>query len=143
MSEQNVAAAISYWNAANNHDPVEMKSVLATDYIHHDADLPIPDADRDTHVQIHASGMFAAFPDLHITIHDTIDEGDRVVVRWSVSGTHNGELPGNPPIPATGKQIGAYGISIHRIAGNKLAETWVNFDGLRMMQELGVIPTPE
>ena len=142
MSEQNIAVALKYWNAANSHDPDGMKAVLATDYVHHDPNLPVPDADRDTHVQIIAGGFFSAFPDLHMTIHDFIAEGDKVVVRWSFTGTHNGEVPGNPPLPATGKQIGPYAIAIHRVAGDKLAETWVTFDALRMMQELGVIPTP-
>ena len=142
MSEENKAVARRYWGAANSHDGNQMREVLATDYVHHDPGLPVPDADRETHIQIIAGGMFQAFPDLHVTIHDMVAEGDRVAVRWSFSGTHNGELPGNPPLPPTGKQIEVNAVAIHRVAGDKLAETWVIFDAIAMMQQLGELPAP-
>ncbi len=78
-----------------------------------------------------------------LTIYDMVAEGDMVAVRWSFSGTHKGELPGSPPLPATGKKIEVQAQAIHRVAGDKLAETWVNFDAMGMMQQLGVIPTAE
>jgi len=84
----------------------------------------------------------AAFPDLHVTIHDMIAEGDSVAVRWSFSGTHTGDMPGEPPIPATGKKIEVQAMAVHRVAGDKLAETWVNFDVMGMLMQLGVIPAP-
>ena len=142
MSEENKAVARRYWDGANNHDGNEMREVLAADYIHHDPGLPVPDADRDTHIQIIAGGMFTAFPDLHVTIYDMLAEGDMVAVRWSFSGTHKGELPGNPPLPPTGKKIEVQALAIHRVVGDKLAETWVNFDVMGMMIQLGVIPPP-
>ena len=86
--------------------------------------------------------MFTAFPDLHVTIYDMLSEGDMVAVRWSFSGTHKGELPGNPPLPPTGKKIEVQALAIHRVVGDKLAETWVNFDVMGMMIQLGVIPPP-
>jgi predicted ester cyclase len=43
-------------------------------------------------------------------------------------------------MPPTGKQVTGSGISIHRIADGKIAEAWVNFDTLGMLQQLGVIP---
>jgi predicted ester cyclase len=80
-----------------------------------------------------------AFPDLHGTIEDQIAEGDKVVMRMTYRGTHQGELMG---IPATGKPVTMTFISINRIAEGKIAEGWVNFDALGMMQQLGVIPVP-
>jgi predicted ester cyclase len=82
----------------------------------------------------------AAFPDLHGTIEDQIAEGDKVVSRMTYRGTHQGELMGIPP---TGKQVTMSFIGIHRITAGKVAEGWVNFDALGMMQQLGVIPSPE
>ncbi len=79
---------------------------------------------------------------MHVTIHDMVAEGDRVAVRWSFSATHTGELPGNPPLPATGKQIDVNAIAFHRVAGGKLAETWGNFDTMGLLQQLGIIPIP-
>ncbi len=142
MSEENKAVARRYWEAGNRHDTNGMREVLATDYVHHDPNLPVPDADRETHLQIIQGGFISAFPDLRITVYDMVAEGDRVAVRWNFSGTHNGELPGNPPLPPTGKQINVNAMAIHRVAGGKLAETWISFDAMAMMQQLGVIPAP-
>jgi steroid delta-isomerase-like uncharacterized protein len=81
-----------------------------------------------------------AFPDLHFTIDEQIAEGDKVVTRWTGHGTNKGELLG---MPATGKSSTVTGIVVDRIANGKIAETWGVFDQFGMMQQLGVIPTPE
>jgi steroid delta-isomerase-like uncharacterized protein len=78
-----------------------------------------------------------AFPDLRLTVADLLMDGDKAVVRWTTSGTHQGDLMGIAP---TGKKVGLTGISIMRFAGAKVAEEWVNWDTLGMMQQLGVIP---
>jgi len=88
----------------------------------------------------YVSIYLSAFPDVHFTIEDQIAEGDRVVTRWIARGTHNGELMG---IPATGKQVVVTGISINEFVGGKLVESWNNWDGLGMMQQLGVFPAVE
>lgn len=77
-----------------------------------------------------------AFPDLRLTVDDMIAEGDKVVLRWTCSGTHKGELRGIPP---TGKKIVITGTSICRFSNEKVAEQWVAWDALGMMQQLGVI----
>ncbi|HUF00439.1 MAG TPA: ester cyclase [Anaerolineales bacterium] len=81
-----------------------------------------------------------AFPDVHFTIDDEIAEGDKVVTRWTAHGTHQGELAG---IPATGKSSTVTGITVNRFVDGKVAESWGIFDQFGMMQQLGVIPTPE
>ncbi len=78
-----------------------------------------------------------AFPDAHYTVEDQIAEGDKVVTRWSVRGTHTGELMG---LPATGKQGTVTGIGIVRFEGGKLVEAWTEFDALGLLQQLGVVP---
>lgn len=80
-----------------------------------------------------------AFPDFHVTIEDEIAEGDMVVLRWTVTGTHKAELMGIPP---TNKQMTMAGITMGRIASRKIVEAWNSLDALGMMQQLGVIPTP-
>jgi steroid delta-isomerase-like uncharacterized protein len=77
-----------------------------------------------------------AFPDLHFTVEDQIAEGDKVVNRVTARGTHLGEFRGIPP---TGKQVTVAGITIDRIAGGKLIESWVSWDFLGMLQQLGVV----
>ena len=78
-----------------------------------------------------------AFPDHRFTIEDLITEGDKVVTRWTSTGTHKGELMGIAP---TGAQMTVTGTTIHRIADGKYAEEWSNWDALGMWQQLGVVP---
>jgi steroid delta-isomerase-like uncharacterized protein len=78
----------------------------------------------------------SAFPDQRFTIDDLIAEGDRVVTRWSVEGTHTGPLPGIPP---TGKRIRVTGTTISRIENGKIAEDYIHWDALGLMQQLGVM----
>ncbi len=81
----------------------------------------------------------AAFPDLRFTPEDLIAEGDRVVARVTLTGTHQGAFQGLPP---TGKQVTISGIEIVRIANGKAVERWGQFDNLGMLQQLGAIPAP-
>jgi predicted ester cyclase len=81
----------------------------------------------------------AAFPDFQMTFEDQIAEGDKVASRWTMRGTHTGDLLGIGP---TGKQGTMTGIVISRLAGNAIAEEWENFDQLGLLQQLGVMPRP-
>jgi predicted ester cyclase len=77
---------------------------------------------------------------MHITITDVIAEDDRVAGRFTFSGTHRGEFNGIPP---TNRSFSVEGVDIYRFEGGKIAEAWSSFDSLGMLQQLGVIPTPE
>ncbi len=85
------------------------------------------------------AGYRAAFPDLRNTIEDLVAEGDRVVARLTITGTHQGEFLG---IPATGKPIRIEAFDMWRLAGGKCAEHWVQGDLLGLMQQLGVAAAP-
>ena len=87
-----------------------------------------------------AAMMRSAFPNLHLTIEDMIAEGDKVVMRSTWSGTHEGEFMG---IPATGRQVTVSAIDITRVADGRMVEHWEQFDALGLMQQLGVVPPPE
>jgi len=80
-----------------------------------------------------------AFPDARFTVEDDLAEGDLVVSRSTLCGTHQGEFMGIPP---TGKPVTVTGIAIDRIVGGKFVEGWLNFDALGMLHQLGVIPAP-
>lgn len=73
----------------------------------------------------------------HWQIEEIFSAGDRVVVRWTGSGTHTGEINGIPP---TGKKIKVDAISIHQMRDGKIAETWEVWDTLGFLQQLGVVP---
>lgn len=82
----------------------------------------------------------AAFPDLRDTVEDMIAEGDKVAVRGVTRGTHQGEFMG---IPATGRQVRASWIDLVRFTPDgKVAENFLNFDMLGLMQQIGAIPAP-
>jgi steroid delta-isomerase-like uncharacterized protein len=80
----------------------------------------------------------AAFPDLKVTVEDVLAEADRVAVRYSFEGTHQGTLFGL--IPATGKTAKWGGMSIWRIQNGKIAERWAVDGNLSLLQQIGIIP---
>lgn len=96
----------------------------------------MPPLDLDGHRQ-YSETMNAAFPDLDRTIHDLVAEGDRVVARWSATGTQTGEFMGIPP---SGTVAESSGITIFRIADGRIAEEWSESDMLGLMQQLGALP---
>jgi steroid delta-isomerase-like uncharacterized protein len=81
--------------------------------------------------------LHRVFPDLHITIEDLVEEGDKIVSRNTVTGTQRGEYMGIPP---TGKSVTYNGIFIFRFADGRIAETWGVVDVVSQMKQLGVIP---
>jgi hypothetical protein len=84
-----------------------------------------------------ASEHIDAFADSHITINDIIVEGDKAVIRYTVTCTHKGELMGIPP---TNRKLKMSVIEIHRFVGGKIIEAWEMSDTLGMMQQLGLVP---
>jgi len=79
------------------------------------------------------AGVRSAFPDSHYEVDDLIAEGDRVVVRWRMFGTHQGEFYGIPP---TGGSISLDGIAIYRVANGRLMERWVVYDMHGLIQQV-------
>jgi predicted ester cyclase len=87
------------------------------------------------------STYLAAFPDTSATFEDVIAEGDKVVSRYSVRGTHTGST--DEYGPPTGKQIVIEGITLYHFKGGKLAEKWDRYDNLAVMQQLGLMSEGE
>ncbi len=120
------------WNQRNL---AAIPQLFAADHVHHDPNTtdiaPGLDGLRQL-VNLYTS----AFPDVKLTIQDIFDRDDRVVVRWTAKGTHRGELRGIAP---TGKEITTTGVDILRIQSGKIAETWVQWDALGLMQQIGAV----
>ena len=82
----------------------------------------------------------SGFPDFQATMEDLLAEGDKVALRFTFRGTHQGEFLGIAP---TGKQVTMVGIDIFRIADGRIVELWgQEEDVLGMMQQIGAIPSP-
>ncbi|MCB0180517.1 MAG: ester cyclase [Anaerolineae bacterium] len=84
--------------------------------------------------------LFTAFPDLHVTIQQQVAEGDKVVTHKTFHGTHQGEFMGIAP---TGRPIEFTVIDILRLDQGKIVEHWAVQDRLALMQQLGLLPTPD
>ena len=99
------------------------------------------DAEYAKHERTFGPVLRAAFPDLHFAIEDMIAEGDKVVTRYTFSGTHQGEFM---DIPATRKPVKIKCIWLHRLADNRIVEgrDWGLWDALDMMRQLGVVTRP-
>ena len=140
-TEQNKTIVRRYWEEVwNQGNLAVVDELIAADFDGH----PAPsDADfgRGPAGQKQLVGLYrGAFPDLRMTIDDMVGDGERVVLRWTARGTNTGEMMG---MPATGKPSTVTGIVINRLAAGKIVEGWTNFDALGMLQQLGVVPTPE
>lgn len=83
------------------------------------------------------SQYLSAFPDAQATVEDLLADGDKVVARVSIRGTHRRAFRGIAP---TGKPITVMGINIFRIANGKLVEHWGLTDRMAVLQQVGVIP---
>ncbi len=136
--EQNKAVARRVFDEIFNQGRFEVADeIYARNFVNHgvhrDAGLK---EDQDA-----ARGWKLAFPDLKMTVLEEIAEGDLVTVLYSVTGTNTGEGNG---LPATGKKIEGRGITIWRIVNGQITEEWSEFDQLRFMKELGLLPpTPK
>ncbi len=119
------------WNRKNLN---AIDDLISANYIHHDANSPAASG-IDGYKQF-VNYYMNAFPDAHFTIDDAFTDGQNEVTRWTVVGTHEGELAG---LPRTGRRFSVTGISIARIANGKITESWNNWDALGLMQQLGVV----
>jgi steroid delta-isomerase-like uncharacterized protein len=135
----NRATFTRFCDAMNTGDPEVISKTID--------ELVEPDAQIRTPLPIQVTGaqllkevfgrLHRAFPDLHVTVEDVIAEGDKVVGRNSVTGTHRGEYMGIPP---TGRSVTYNEIFIARFVNGRIAETWGVVDVLSQMRQLGVTP---
>jgi steroid delta-isomerase-like uncharacterized protein len=80
-----------------------------------------------------------AFPDIQVTVEDTVTEGNKVVGRCTVRGTHTGEGSGVGP---TNRPVECTGMCMARVEDGRIVESWNSFDFLTMMQQIGVVSLP-
>jgi predicted ester cyclase len=78
-----------------------------------------------------------AFPDLQYTVEEEMAERDLVMTRFSARGTNRGPFLGAPP---TGRVVNYTGFDLNRILDGKIIESWVNYDALALLQQIGLVP---
>lgn len=140
-AEENKVLARRWFEELFNEEKFEVAGeIVAADHALHDPALPDLSTGAPEGTAQIVSLYHGAFSETHITIEDQIAEGEMVVTRWTGRGTHDGELMGVPP---SGNRAEVSGISIDRVSGGRIAETWSAHDTLGMMQQIGAIHAPE
>ena len=132
--EQNKAAIRRFYDEVWNKGNLEFADeFFADDYVRHD--LRSGTAPPGPEGQKMVASLFrTAFPDVRLVIDFMVAEGDMVVARWTIDGTHQGVWAGVAP---TGKRVSFTGVNIYRFADGKVAEIWNYRDDLGLMQQLG------
>lgn len=137
MSEQNKKIVRDCWLGCFNEGNLALvDTMVSPDVVWHGPNMEVKG--REGMKQL-ITMIRTAFPDVRMTFEDQIAQGEKVASRWTMRGTHQGDLMGIPP---THKPATFTGIVISRLEGGEIAEEWEDFDQLGMMQQLGVIPRP-
>jgi len=131
MSENKAKFKLLYDEILNKGNLAVFEELCAPNFVKH-AIPPNPDFGIEGSKQS-VLMLRKAFPDIKYTVEDMIEDGDKLVARWSARGTHKGEFMG---IPATGKQVAFSGIEIIRIKDGKAVEEWEELDRAGLMQQL-------
>ena len=117
-----------YEDGVNARNWEVVADLLAPDFTHNGQRLG-PDGQRRN-----LETLYAAFPDVRITLDDTVFAGDTVVTRMTWTGIHRGAFMG---IPACGRRVSWTAISIIRLSAGKIAQAWVNEDTLGLLHQIG------
>jgi steroid delta-isomerase-like uncharacterized protein len=109
--------------------------LCAPDFVDHD---PLPGTSADlAGLKDFVAQIRAAFPDMQMTADDLIVEGDRLAIRSTMRGTHEGDFMG---IPGTGKKVEVSNYDFVRFENDRAAEHWGTIDSAALMEQLGVGP---
>ena len=122
------------WNQLN---PSLLAPFLAENHVPHQSLNPV--SGREGVMQF-ILAFQEAFPDLAFVVEDMIVAGEKIVLRWSMSGTQSGELMGIPP---TRRRVRLTGISIYRFEDGRAVESWDELDMLNLLFQLGLLDKSE
>ena len=123
-----------YLAAYNAGDLDHLARFVTPGYVHRNNDQALT-LDQ---FKLGAAWLRKGMPDFQTRVEDVIEVGDRLAVRWTARGTHQGSLLGEAP---TGKQIVLYGATFYRLEGDLIAEDWEAMDEHFLLTQLGVAGT--
>lgn len=118
-TEQNKAVIHRYFEAQNRHSPEDAFAFFSPNILSHS----VPGHDSAVGIdgiKAFFTTLHDAIPDMHVTLHDTIAEGNKVVVRFTISGMPTKEIMGQP----SGQQVAWNSLTIYRLENGKIAEVW-------------------
>ena len=138
MSDQNKILMRRFHDEIFQHgDFAALETLLKDDFVWASAALPMVPPPGRAGVQVFASMLRAAFPDLTWETEAPLAQNDRVVARWTMRGTHDGPLFGHA---ATHHPMLVTGIHIARVEHGRIAELWQNWGLMGLLQQLGFLP---
>jgi steroid delta-isomerase-like uncharacterized protein len=134
-TESNKTRLQNYINTTwNQHDLSVIDDALLPEFVDHT--LPPGSQQGPAGQRAFLEAYLQGFPDTHIDLNEMVAEGDTVVLRWTATGTHTGNLMG---IPASGKSMNLPGIALWRFRDGRLIECWNHFDQVTLLQQIGVM----
>ena len=141
IEEQNMAVVRETHAALMRGDLEAFKASIAPDYVRHCQAMPphLQELRGTAEFLAFIEEFIAAVPGYEDTISQMIAQGDKVAYVSTMSGTQTGPMGG---LPASGKRFTIVNIIIQRLEGGKIAETWVSWDNVAMLSQLGFFPPP-
>ena len=139
MSAENKTLSRRFYEEVFNKGNLDAIDELCTpDFVVH---TPFPGMDPSREGMKQMFGMFQqAFPDMRLTVDEMVAEGDTVVARLTMTGTHTGDMMGIPP---TGRQFKTRGMDLVHIVNGKATEVWHFEEEMAFWQQLGITPPME
>ena len=140
MSSTGKQRLVEFYEEVINANAVDRVDEFVTeDFVDHE-EFPGISNDRDGVKQFFQM-MRAAFPDLHMTAESVAQDGDHVMARFRMTGTHQGEFMG---VPASGRHVDVGGYDEVRLNadGTRAVEHWGTLDAMALMQQIGAMPEP-
>jgi len=139
LEEQNKAIASREWEAWSKGDFEAFKEMVAPEYVYYAPSGSTKSLSREETIEM-GKMVHNGFPDVTFSIVEMYAEGDIVVSRYMMRGTHQGDIQGMPP---TGNKFEISGIMINRIENGKVVEDREEADMLGLMQQLGMELKPK
>lgn len=131
-SEANKAAVRACFESASQGNFDALDGIVTPDYALHPDDVRGADGLKER-VQIFREALSG----LKVTVDQQFADGDHVTTRYTITGTHDGDLMGTPP---SGKHVAFTGITISRCEGGRIAEEWELVDTLALLGQIGALP---
>jgi len=134
MSTPTTTVATRFYALFSNGEIDQVIDLLGAGYLSHGFGDGGPDNLRQS-----LQNMRDAFPDLTFTVEDTITEADKVAVKTTMRGTHQGPFAGRP---ASGNPIEVGGCDVFRVRDGRIVEAWWLGDSGSLLMQIGAIPAP-
>lgn len=134
VTETNKQLARAYFAAFLARDEAWWRAHIAPEFRRHDPGLPFEMRGPDGVKQL-ADALHPGIPDMRLPIEDVIAEGEKVLVRLRVQGTHGGDLMG---VPASGRPIDIAVLDLFQFRDGRLVEHWALLDNLGLLRQIGV-----